>query len=377
MRIALLTSEFPPFNGGVGTYAFELASAASAAGHSVTVLAPNYNGQQSQFDAPLPFTVIRFPGGVANASGLWTRIKATRRLLREKFDIVHAIDWPFFIPARLFAPKTSRVILTVHGTEIIYMKEPKRALPLSWLGFWKSGWATWVGNSDYTTGLLLKMFPSIDKAATRSIPLGVSESWRNRRVSREQARAMLGLAPETLLVVSLGRVIPRKGHLDLASALDRLAPEIAARVQWWIIGPLNEPDYAETIRAAIVKSHVDTTLWGSLSVDDVALRMSAADLFCLPGYQDRNGRVEGFGLVFLEAAAFGVPAIATISGGIPEAVHDGQTGLLVAERDIEALTQALVCVLGNDAFRLRLARQADACAQAKTWARVMEQTYAE
>ena len=99
MKIALLTSEFPPFNGGVGTYALELAVAASAAGHSVTVLAPDYGGEQSQFDAAQRFSTRRFPGGVASASGLWTRIKATRNLLRgEKFDIVHAVDWPFFIP---------------------------------------------------------------------------------------------------------------------------------------------------------------------------------------------------------------------------------------------------------------------------------------
>jgi phosphatidylinositol alpha-1,6-mannosyltransferase len=375
MRILLLTSEFPPFNGGIATYARELAAAAMSAGHDVTVLAPDYGTNQAAGDAGLPGRVLRFAGAAADAKGLPARIRATRRLLAtERFDIVHAVDWPFFIPVALAPRRAARVLLTVHGSEIIYMQATKRRLLLALVGFWRRGWAQWIGNSRYTVELLLNAFPAIRKADTRAVPLAVGEEWHMRRVPRTAARASFGLAEGDLVVASLGRVVPRKGHLDLAAALMLIPDELAARVHWWVIGPLNEPNHADRVRAAAAALPVRAKLFGGLPAEEVSARLCAVDLFCLPGYQDEGGRVEGFGLVFLEAGAFGVPSVATCSGGIPEAVPDG-TGLLVSERDPVALADAITRVLGDDALRARLAEAAEAHAAQATWEKVMLDTY--
>lgn len=378
LRILMLTSEFLPFHGGIGAYARELATAAAQAGHSVTLLAPDYGADQSGVDAALPFRVVRFKGGVSNAKGLPARILATRRILkRERFDVVHAADWPFFIPARLLRglQPHARFLLTVHGTEIIYMQAPKRKRLLDMIGFWKTGWAEWISNSRYTDDLLHAAFPAIGRGHSRAVPLAVSDAWRAARVDRDTARAALGVEDGAFVIASLGRVVPRKGHSVLAQALGRLSADQAQGVHWWVMGPLLEADYAAELKAATAALPAPPEFLGAVPTAEVRQRLSAADLFCLPGYQDKGGRVEGFGLVFLEAGAYGVPAVATLSGGIPEAVEDGVTGILVPEHDAAAVADAILALKADPARRAAMGAAAAAKAEAATWTRVASETY--
>ncbi|MBA2935954.1 glycosyltransferase family 4 protein [Sphingomonas sp. CGMCC 1.13654] len=378
MKILLLTSEFLPFHGGIGAYARELATAAAQAGHQVTLVAPGYDADQSAIDSAFPFQVIRAPGGVSDAKGLPRRILATRRLLkRERFDIVHAVDWPYFIPVRLARGmlRGAKALLTVHGTEIIYMQAPRRKRLLDLIGFWRKGWATWISNSRYTHELLLRSFPAIDEAHAYPVPLAVSDAWRSARIPRAEARQGYGLDDGDFVVASLGRIVPRKGHGVLADALALLPEPVARNLRWWVVGPAIEPDYAKTLEAKTADLPARTEFLGSLPTEDVQRRLAAADLFCLPGYQDDGGRVEGFGLVFLEAGAYAVPSVATRSGGIPEAVEDGRTGLLVAEHDAEGVAAAITRLKEDPALREEMAKAAEAKAAAATWDRVMRETY--
>jgi glycosyltransferase involved in cell wall biosynthesis len=264
-------------------------------------------------------------------------------------------------------------MLTLHGTEVIYMQHARRRRLLDLLGFWQPGWARWIGNSRYTRDLALRAFPLAPRDVA-AVPLGVADEWRAGRVDRTRARASLGLGDEAV-IVSLGRLVPRKGHAVLAEALALLPPALAAHVRWWVIGPSIDGEHAQALRARAATLPVSTEFLGALSDDDLKRRLSAADLFCLPGYQDEEGRVEGFGLVFLEAGAYGLPSVATRSGGIAEAIEDGETGLLVPERDALALARALERLLADEPLRLRMAVAAEGKAAKATWHRVMEETY--
>lgn len=373
-RIVILTSEFPPFRGGIGTYALELATAAQSSGHSVTVVAPDFGEDCRNIDCTFPFAVLRYADGAADLRGLPKRFKATWRALRgARADIVHAADWPFFIPVRVLSGLRARCIVTLHGSEVRYMQAPKRRYILDALGFWKAGWAKWISNSRYTHDLALGAFPIRPEDAL-PIPLGVSKHWCDGRVDRDEARRQVGVADDRLVIVSLGRVVQRKGHLVLAEALALLPDALRRRIEWRIIGPLIDTDFAAALRARLETLDVRTEVLGALPGAEVRTHMSAADLFCLPGFED-NGVVEGFGLVFLEAAAYAVPSIATKSGGIPDAIDDGVTGLLVPERDPQALSAAIARILGDDELRARMADAALARASASTWTTVMERTY--
>jgi colanic acid/amylovoran biosynthesis glycosyltransferase len=76
--------------------------------------------------------------------------------------------------------------------------------------------------------------------------------------------------------------------------------------------------------------------------------MALAAVFCVPSVVAASGDAEGFGIVFIEAQAMGLPVVSTFSGGIPEAVRDGETGLLVKERDPHGLAQAILRLLESD-----------------------------
>lgn len=97
---------------------------------------------------------------------------------------------------------------------------------------------------------------------------------------------------------------------------------------------------------------------GALAHAEVLGWMRRAAMLVLPSIRTATGRVEGLGMVCLEAAALGVPVIGSRLGGIPEAVLDGQTGLLVPERDADGLASAMRSLLGDPAARRRMGGQA-------------------
>ena len=132
MNILLLTSEFAPANGGIGTYAREIASAATDLGAEVTVIAPDYAQDNTRVDRSLPFEVRRFRGGLHSMRDLPSKILLARSLVRaERYDVVHAADWPFFIPVALSRRLTqARILMTVHGTEINETQTPLKRLAI-------------------------------------------------------------------------------------------------------------------------------------------------------------------------------------------------------------------------------------------------------
>ena len=100
----------------------------------------------------------------------------------------------------------------------------------------------------------------------------------------------------------------------------------------------------------------------------------ASDFFCLTGLPDTTGRVEGFGLVYLEAGAAGLPSIATEVGGVPDAVLADETGILVPP-SVESISQAIAELAADRGLRAILAAGASAHARALSWERCAATTY--
>jgi phosphatidylinositol alpha-1,6-mannosyltransferase len=374
MKIMILSSEFDPFRGGIGTYAREMALAATELGHRVTVVAADYGAGEA---APsFPFRVLRYPGGQHHMRDIPAKIALVRRLARQEpaYDIVHAIDWPFYIPLALSAYRSgARCILTFHGTEVDFVQKPIRAVPLSLLRFW-SGWAHYVANS-HNTARRLRAAVGLAERAVRVVHPGVGREWLAARVEKSCARQRLGICQHHFVIATLGRVVPRKGHDVLAEALQRLPVKIVRRVEWHIIGPLIDQAYEAQLRRITESLGCKVVIHGPLAQDEVSLRLSAADVFCLPGRQLERGGVEGFGLVYLEAAALGLPSVAADMGGISEAIDHGESGLLVPENDPQALAQALASLLADPVERNRLSRGARHRAEASTWLRAAREIY--
>ncbi|MEJ5990728.1 glycosyltransferase family 4 protein [Ramlibacter sp. PS3R-8] len=375
MKIVLATSEFPPVHGGIGAYALAIASAAAKAGHRVILVAPDYGTAQHPEDANYSFEIRRFGGGRHSAAAAALKLMLMWRVWMEHrdADIVHAVDWPFYIPLAL-SPFRNRAkcFATFHGTEVNFMRRRPRRLALDISGFWRT-WLTPVTNSRYTTALLTKSFPESARLDLRTVPLGVVTPPRIE--NQTLARAELGMEGCDLIVLTVGRVVPRKGHHHLARALSSLDPSLAKRITWLICGPADDPHYVEQVRQASVGSYVQARWMGAVPRRVIDAAFTAADLFCLAAQPGFKGEVEGFGLVYLEAASFGLPSVGTDLGGVSDALIPGVTGQLVPANDELKLASTIEQLLLDPDARASLSRSARLYAAEQTWAKVVENTY--
>jgi glycosyltransferase involved in cell wall biosynthesis len=375
MKILMLASEFPPATGGIATYAKELAVAAVQLGASVTVLAPDYGRVDTLVDdRSLPFAVRRFPGALHSRRDAPAKIRLARHAVRrEPYDVVHAVDWPFFIPVALARKHSeARMLLTVHGTEINEMRTAVKRLAVRLTGVFGAPTAV-AANSAFTRDLLLQNF-AVDPERVRAIPLGVSEFWFGRPNHRQIVRRHLGISEDTIVMVTVARLTRRKGHLAALTALASLPKHLRAQIQWLVIGPDGERECTEGLRNAAVASGCNVRFLGVLPEQVIRNVYAASDFFCLTGMPDPSGRVEGFGLVYLEAGACGLPSIATAVGGVAETVVARKTGLLV-EPNVDAIAQAMALLSENAHARTMLGAAAREHARTLSWKRCAAATY--
>ncbi len=155
-----------------------------------------------------------------------------------------------------------------------------------------------------------------------------------------------------LRLVFLGNLIPRKGLHTLLDALTRLP---AGAVTLDIIGGLNaDPPYAAAMQHKAAKHPLASGIrfWGALDNDALREKLQQAHLLVVPS------SYEGFGIVYLEGMAFGLPAIGTTSGAAGEIIHHGETGYLIPPGDSDALAAHLAEVHSNRALLAQLAHNA-------------------
>jgi phosphatidyl-myo-inositol dimannoside synthase len=193
--------------------------------------------------------------------------------------------------------------------------------------------------------------PGVD--LQRFHPLGASD--------RLAARARFGL-PAGPLVVCVSRLVPRKGMDVLVDAADRLR----TRVTGLTVAIAGQGRDHDRLAGRIAEFGAPVRLLGALSDDEVPQLVGAADVFAML-CRDRWAGLEreGFGIVFLEAAAAGVPQVAGRSGGADEAVAHGETGLVVDRpTDVGAVADAIECLLTDRALATRMGTAARARAEA-------------
>jgi glycosyltransferase involved in cell wall biosynthesis len=374
MKILLLTSEFAPLAGGIGTYAGEIARAATELGAEVTAIAPDYGHDSRAADGLLPFAVRRYRGGVHSMRQLPAKIALARaRIAADRYDIVHAADWPFFIPVAMARRLTNaRIVMTVHGTEINEVQTPLKRLAIRAARVFAPGTLI-AANSDYTRELFQSRFP-IQRQHVRAIPLGVSDFWFADRKPAAETRSALRIDADRVVMVTVARLTRRKGHLLTLKALARLSSETRRQLTWLIIGPDGEPDYVAELRAAAAAADCDIRFLGALPSEDIRDIYGASDFFCLTGIPEASGRVEGFGLVYLEAGAAGLPSLATDIGGVSDAVVHGEAGLLL-QPAADAIGHAMARLAENGDLRRSLATGALANAWRLSWRRCAAETY--
>ncbi len=195
--------------------------------------------------------------------------------------------------------------------------------------------STMIANSKFTAGIIESL--GVPARRVRTVYPGVDVD--RYRPDIDPTPARLQFAPSAgPVLLSVGRLQRRKGH-DLAIAAVALLKGEFPGLQYLIAGDGQERARLEDLaRAHAVDQQV--RFLGGVSDDQLPSLYAACDIFLMPTRRDASD-VEGFGIVFLEAAATGKPSIGGRNGGVPEAVADGETGLLVEGTDGGELADAI------------------------------------
>ncbi|MDW5614410.1 MULTISPECIES: glycosyltransferase family 4 protein [Mycolicibacterium] len=346
-RILLVTNDYPPRRGGIQAYLEALVEHLVASGeHSLTVYAPKWKGAEDydSVAAATGYEVVRHPGTLMVPEP--TVALRMRRLIRER-----GIDTVWFgaaAPLALLAPLARaagarRVIASTHGHEVGWSMLPLARTALRRIGN-DTDVVTFI--SAYTRGRFASAFGP--HAALEHVPPGVdTDRFVPDEVARAELRARYGLG-ERPVVVCVSRLVPRKGQDMLIRAL----PAIRQRVPGAALVIVGGGPYRTALHRLAHTFGVaeDVVFTDGVPGEELPAHHAMADVFAMPCRTRGSGLdVEGLGIVYLEASSTGVPVVAGRSGGAPETVVDGQTGVVVDGWDVGAIAAAVGDLLADPA----------------------------
>lgn len=359
--VFLITHEFYPKRGGIATFTEEIARASATLGYKVEVWAQSAPASAEKPD--WPFRLRRMP--LRGTHDLGCQLQLARELIRHRRDLRNATVYlpepgPMLAMMLLqffhaFRPR--RLVLTFHGSEILkFARSPfRRRLARHLIRH-----ATRVSTlSNYTQELLLSHFPE----AADKIYLTPGALRSDFAVVPPKPEA----AKQKIVVLTVGRLHPRKGQLLTLQALQMLPPEVRARLEYWVVGAQSKGNYESQLRAtAAVAPDLAVRFFGNLPDEELTSIYDRADIFAMTSVNlDRS--VEGFGLVYLEAAAHGLPVVAHDVGGVSEAVVDGVTGLLVPPNRPAQLAAAFEKLIHDPDLRRKLGAAGREWAMRNCW----------
>jgi phosphatidylinositol alpha-1,6-mannosyltransferase len=170
-------------------------------------------------------------------------------------------------------------------------------------------------------------------------------------------------------LLSVGDVKPRKGHDLSLAAFARVKTRLPA-ARYWIVGSYSQNAYYRQLQQLIAEHGLQESVQFLGPVPDEALRRcyQEASVFILSPRQD-GLHFEGFGLVYLEAGAYGLPVVGTRTGGVPDVVLDGVTGLLAEPEDVDGLAAACLRLLCEPELARQMGLANRQRAETLTWER--------
>lgn len=338
-RTLLVTNDFPPRAGGIQSYLLALAQRLPA--DSLVVYAPSWPGA-AEFDAGQPFPIYRHPSTLM-LPGEAVRARATELIREHRID---ALWYGAAAPLGLLTPglRSAGIVRTVactHGHEVGWSMLPGARRALRRIGR-TNDVLTFV--SRYARRRLSAALGPM--AALEYLPPGVlTQLYRPdpqaRRAVRDRYR--IGDAP---LVLSVSRLVARKGQDTLIRAVARIRRTVPD-VRVLIVGDGPDRGRLESLIGRLELAR-QVQLAGSVPWADLPAHYAAADVFAMPCRTRGFGLdVEGLGLVFLEASASGLPVVVGRSGGAPETVRPGRTGMVVDGRNVCELADAVGGLLAD------------------------------
>ena len=340
MRLLVITNDFPPNPGGIENYVYSLVRRWPA--DEVVVMTRRMPGS-AEFDAAQEFEILREP-----VDTLLPKPALVRRLIalaaERSIDLVH---FPSALPLGLMGEGLGRpYAVSVHGGEFVLASRiPAARTALK--AVCKRA-AVLLPESSFAEALVRNLLGP-DVPVTR-VTCGVD-------ADRYGSAEPVDLGVDGPVVVSVSRLVPRKGGRTLIRAFPRVL-ESHQDAHLLIVG--GGPDFERLHKmrdSAGLESSV--TLAGPQPWDRIPSYLAAADIFALPTRTRFLGtETEGLPLVYVEAAAAGLPLVGAEVGGVGDAVRPGHTGIMVDGSDPKQTADALVRLLDDPLERRRLGSNA-------------------
>jgi glycosyltransferase involved in cell wall biosynthesis len=383
-RVLLLTSNFPRWSGDSTTpFVLHLAQDLQALDWAVTVVAPHAPGaaaseelggvrvERFRYLWPESAQTVCYQGGamanLRHAPTNYLKLPAlvlrqlsttARRMFSGGYDLLNS-HW--ILPQGFVGTLAARSlgvphVATVHGGDIFSLRG-RLMTACKTMGL--RGADVVTVNSSVTRAAVEAIAPALPDL--RTIPMGVTVPRRPapEAVDAVRARYRRGAGP---LAVFVGRLVEEKGVGDLVEAMAEIRRDLPDATAVIAGAGQDQARFEAQVEALGLSNSVHFAGW--VQPEEVPTLLAAADVFIGPSKRSRQGWIEGQGLTFLEAMLAGTPVVATASGGIVDAVVDGETGFLVPEAAPGAIATAVK----------RLAREPGVAASvvARARARVLE-----
>ncbi|MFJ9111831.1 glycosyltransferase family 4 protein [Streptomyces sp. NPDC102283] len=362
-RTLVVTNDFPPRQGGIETFVHAMTSRFPT--DSVVVYTSAEPGAAAH-DAALSHPVVRDPSRT---------LLPVPRVAARAVEIArhHGCDSVWFgaaAPLGLLAGRlrresgVRRAVATTHGHEVWWARTPGARTLLRRIGD-RADTVTYLGEATRApiaaalgpaaARRMVRLAPGVDAEAFRvraAAPEAVREwprdavragAWGGTRPPAGGVRERYGLGGRPVILCA-ARLVPRKGQDTLIRAL----PAVRRAVPDAVLLLTGDGPYARTLRRLAADTGVAdaVVLAGGQPHAAMPEHYAACDVFAMPCRTRRRGlEVEGLGIVFLEAAAAGLPVLVGNSGGAPDTVRDGETGHVVDGRDVAAVADRLVALL--------------------------------
>ena len=331
-KLILFSYDFPPSNGGIARLCQEIAVGMKSHYEEVVVLTRKKEGPNIPYNSN-NLKIIELPNRrvLTEIAAFWFLLKIKNK---SSYDILCGLWHPEGFIAIISGFKNTHIL--GHGTEFLSGTSKFKAK------FWLPYYAKFVlkrskiiiANSHYTKGLIKLISKSIQCEA---LPLAVNHDFFKPNAGVKENKK--------LKLCSVSRIQQFKGHDFVLKTLAQLPQELKNKIEWHIAGV---GSYLIQLKKMAIDLNLSEQVFFHGFVKDELLPefYSQADVFILCTREEvKSTSVEGFGLVFLEAQACGVPVIGTNTGGIPDAIEPGNGGWLIEQDNEEELTQLVKILL--------------------------------
>lgn len=351
-KILFVTNDFGPRAGGIETFIIGLIERLP---HASTTVYTSAQSDTREYDeawlANYGVHVIRDKSTILLPTPRVTRA-VTRLVKTEQIEIVAfgAAAPLAFMASSLRRAGAKRIIALTHGHEVWWSTLFPFSLIMRRIGTTTDA-LTYLG--EFTRGAISKALTTKAAGAMVKIAPGIDIE-HFAPVDSSALRESLGLT-EKKVIVSVGRLVHRKGQDHLIESMTAVVKEVP-NAHLVLVG---EGPYREHLMGLVEKLslHNCVTFIGRIQYNDLPKYFCVGDVFAMPSRSRFHGlEVEGLGIVYLEASACGLPVIAGSSGGAPDAVLDGVTGVVVDGLDNAAIAAAIINLLEDRARAVTMGR---------------------